>query len=134
MRPLVNVGDREDRTSNVCPVPVARTFAAEGAYGIVDFEWWGGSPHKLYVSAKAAGDEQLDVRGEGIEVYEDTAGSWLGRYSHVRRFSGNDFLEKPVPETFLLEIVAADGRLLETIQATYDTARCACAVPEAGRP
>lgn len=126
---LVHVGDADDRSSNVCPVPVARTFRAERSYGTVDFEWWG-SPHRLYMSAKAADGEPLNVRGAGIEIYEDTADSWLARYDRRRTFSGNNLLERPVPQPVSIEITTRDGRLLDTIQGTYDTEQCSCSVPE----
>jgi hypothetical protein len=133
LRTIINVGDGNDRSFNTCPVPVARIFEAEARDGTVKFEWWG-SPHKLYMSASLADGRPLDIRGVGIEVYEES-GSWLAEYSHRRTFSGNNLLDKPASEPISIALFGADGDLLDTIQATYDTVRCSCPVPEGmGRP
>lgn len=129
MRTLVKVGDPDDRSSNVCPVPVARTFRAERSYGAVNFEWWG-SPHRLYMSAKTSDGETLDIRGGGVEVYENTSGSWLAQYARRRTFPGNSLLARPAPQSVSLEILTRDGQLLDTIRGTYDTELCSCSVPE----
>lgn len=134
LRTLVDVGDRNDRSFNTCPVPVARIFEAERSNGTVKFEWWG-SPHKLYISARSTDGQPLDIRGAGVEVYRDTSGSWLAEYSHNRTFSGNNLLDKPASEPISIALFGADGNLVDTIQATYDTVRCSCPVPEGmGRP
>lgn len=128
MQTLVHVGDPDDQSSNVCPVPVARTLRVERAYGTVNFEWWG-SPHRLYMSAKTPDGETLDIRGGGVEVYQNTSGSWLAQYASRRTFPGNDLLDRPVPQPVSIEILTRDGRLLDTIQGTYDTEQCSCSVP-----
>jgi hypothetical protein len=127
-RTLVNVGDVEDRSSNRCPIPVARTFEADRVYGTINFEWWG-SPHKLYMSANGENGRKLGIRGDGIEVYEDPEGSWLSAYSHKKTFPGNDLLDRPVPEGFAFEILEADGRSLDSFRATYEVVLCSCSVP-----
>jgi hypothetical protein len=126
---LVHIGDPDDQGSDVCPVPVARTFRAERSYGTVNFEWWG-SPHRLYMSARTSGGEMLNIRGPGIAVYENTSGSWLAQYASRRTFPGHDLLERPAPQSVSIEILTRDGRLLDTIQGTYDTEQCSCSVPE----
>jgi hypothetical protein len=126
---LKNVGDAGDESSNMCPAPVARVFKVERAYGTVGFEWWG-SPHRLYMSAKDPRDEMLDIRGPLVEVYEDTASSWLAQYNSRITFQGNSLLERPAAQPVSIEILSRDGRLLDTIEGTYDTEQCTCFVPE----
>lgn len=129
-RIVVKVGDPEDRGSDTCPLPVARTFEAERSYGTVKFEWWG-SPHRLYISARSNDGAPLDVSGARVEPFVDVSGSWLKEYSHRIDFSGNDLLGKPAPQDIEIEILDRDGRSLDTISAVYDTVRCSCSVPEA---
>lgn len=129
VRTLVNVGDGQDRSSNSCPIPVPRVFEVERSYGDVKFEWWG-SPHKLYMSATAPDGQRLGIRGEKVEVYENTSGSWLASYSHRIVFSGSNLLDKPASRRLTIEIVGADGTTLDSIDATYDTVECTCPVPD----
>jgi hypothetical protein len=129
IRVLVNVGGRGDRSSDACPVPVARTFEIERPYGTISMEWWG-SPHRLYISTTADDGRALDTRGSGIEVYEDRAGSWLREYSHRITFAGEDLLERTAPEKITIEVLTADGGVVDTIHATYDTVQCSCSVPD----
>lgn len=131
IRTLVNIGAPEDRTSDRCPVPTARTFEARRPYGTIKFEWWG-SPHRLYIAAMADDRRALDIRGDDIEAYKNTTGSWLAQYSHVRTFPVENLIlsQRPPPEHFVIEIVGKNGQRVDTIQATYKTALCSCAVPE----
>ena len=137
IRTLVNVGDRADlRRWDICPAPTARTFEARRSYGTIKFEL-SGSPHRLFMVAKTDDGRTLDIRGEGIEINRNTSGSPLAEYSHRKTFSGNDLVlsQRPVPEVFAIEILGEDGQPRDTIQATYDTVLCSCAVPEGmGRP
>ncbi len=130
MRTLIRVGDREDRASDTCSAPTARAFEVQRDYGNVTFYWWG-SPHRLYLSGSTADGRPLEFRGDRVEVYEDTSGSFLAEYSHrITFFQGESLLDKPAPEHVVIEILGPDGRSLETIQAEYEPVLCSCSVPE----
>jgi len=130
MRTLIQVGDREDRISNTCSVPIARLFQAERQYGDLTFYWWG-SPHRLYLAGRTAAGQQLEFRGDRVESYDDSSGSFLAEYSHRITFhQGNDLLNKPTPEHVVIEVLGPDGRSLDTIQGTYEAVLCSCAVPD----
>lgn len=76
------------------------------------------------MSAKASAGEVLDIRGAGVEVFENTSGSWLAQHGHRMTF------ERPVPESVSFDILTRDGRYLDAIHGTYDTERCSCSVPD----
>lgn len=131
VRTVLNMGAEGDLSSDSCPVPAARKFEARRSYGTVQFGWWG-SPHKLYIAVSADDGRSIDVRGDGIEAFENPPGSWLSEFSYQKRFPVHNLVFSPEPETesFAIEILESDGSQLETIDATYDTMRCSCAVPE----
>lgn len=82
------------------------------------------------MSAKASAGEVLDIRGAGVEVFENTSGSWLAQHGHRMTFPGNSLLERPVPESVSFDILTRDGRYLDAIHGTYGTERCSCSVPD----
>ena len=131
IRTLINVGDPEDRTSDKCTVPTPRSFEATRSYGTIRFEWWG-SPHRLYIAASATEGRAMEIRGDGIEPYENTTGSWLAQYAYRKTFPVENLIlsRSPAPERFAIEIMGADGQPLDSIEATYQTVTCSCAVPE----
>jgi hypothetical protein len=135
VRTLLNMGDPEDMASDVCPVPTARKFEARRSYGTMMFGWW---DYRLYIAAAADDGRTLDIRGAGIEIYENDSGQpWFSEFSHRKRFAGDALIlsRKPAPERFTIEILGPDGRPLDTIEAIFDTTLCSCAVPEGmGRP
>lgn len=132
IRTLIKVGDTEDQRRDVCTVPIARKLQTTKSYGSIRFGWWG-SPHRLYVDAKTNDGRALDVRGDGIMDYDNASGSWFAEFSHRRSFPGRHSITaaRPPPERFAIQIFGPDGQPLDTIQATYDTVVCSCAVPEA---
>jgi hypothetical protein len=137
VRTLLNMGDPGDMASDVCPVPTARKFEAQRPYGTIRFGWWG-SPDRLYIGVAADDGRMVDIRGDGIELHDNESGQpWFSEFSHRKRFPGDALIlsRKPAPERFSIEIIGPDGQLLDTIEATYDTALCSCAVPDyLGRP
>jgi hypothetical protein len=124
LRVLRNVGDDEDQYKYVtCPVPLPTKFEADRPYGKLRFEWWGS---RLYMSAEQDDGQQLDIRGDGIE--HETFRAHLIGYSHRKRFPFEHFIEPAGPEIFTVQILGADGLLLDEIDFTAENnVVCRCA-------
>lgn len=122
---LMRVGDRGDRRSDSCPVPVPRVITTVRPYGSLRFELWGSS-HRLYMTGKATDGTALQFGGDGVDAYRRNTDSWLSQYSHYRRFAGSDFADAPETAAFDLSIQDANGVELEQLSLTYRTQRCRC--------
>ncbi len=90
---------------------------------------WHGSPHRLYMIARSAEGLELEIAGDGVETFE--ADFLSERYTSVKTLPGQNFLEAPAHVEFTLSIADFDGTVFESIEFTYSTIECTCAVYDA---
>lgn len=124
-RVLVHVGDRADRASDSCPVPVARLIQVQRPYGELEFELWG-SPHRLYMVGRLEDGSALRINGDQVEPYRPKSPSWLDKYSHRRTFLGDNFGAQPESVAFSVAVLDSRGETLDELRLVYRPEFCTC--------
>jgi len=75
--------------------------------------------------AVSTAGRHFEISGDGVT---NTDTSFLGdRYTAVKRFDGQTYIDANVSTSFVLEIRTDDGTLAERIELDYDTLKCVCA-------
>lgn len=120
--PLVEVGT-SSFFSDSCPVPIDKKFKLRRDWGVVLFEW---HTSNLWMKATTSGGPNFLLTGDGVRPNN---GTFLGeRYTEMKSFGGRQFLDANVISDFVLEVRGSNGELVDSLNMTYDTAECTCAV------
>jgi hypothetical protein len=109
-----------------CATSVAAEQEFPRAYGTIRARWWG-SPHRLYVVARAHDGTPLTIRGPRVEDYSaNRARSPVAQFDHRITFQVNDFDVNPSSETFAFEVFGDANEPIERLEMTYIPQRCTC--------
>ncbi len=109
--------------SDECPIPIDKKFRLQRDWGMVQFEW---HTSNLWMKATTAAGSDLLLTGEGIR--QDN-GAFLGEaYTATKHFDGQRFVDANVKSDFVVKISGSNGDLKDTLNLTYDTIKCTCAV------
>ena len=110
-----------------CATTVAAEQEFPRAYGTVRVMWWG-SPHRLYIVARAHDGTPLTIRGLRVEGYStDRPRSFLAQFDHRITFEGNDFDINPSSQAFAFEVLGEALEPIDRLEMTYIPKRCTCA-------
>jgi hypothetical protein len=112
--------------SDYCSESLARAIEFRKPYGVIKMEWWG-SPHRLYMSARALDDHPLQISGAGVDLFQATPDSdFMDQYQYVVTFAGQSFLAPPPDQSINLEILESRGEVVGDLELVYSTKRCTC--------
>jgi hypothetical protein len=108
-----------------CPMPIPQEARFEREYGFIQVFWWG-SPHRLYMAAKAADGRPLVIDGSRVERFEARGSDdLLSGYTNRVTFVESSIADSAAAETFTIEV--RDGsQLREEIELRYVPRQCTC--------
>ena len=105
------------------PIPQEARFERE--YGFIQVFWWG-SPHRLYMVAKAADGRPLIIAGSRVERFEAReSDDLLSGYTNRVTFAESSVADSSVAESFGIE-VRDGGELKEELKLRYVPKQCTC--------
>lgn len=110
--------------SDECPIAISKKSQLQRDWGVLRLQWHG-SPHRLWMHAETNSGADLYISGNGVK---STESSFLGdRYTAVKRFDGQSYIDADVATDFELVIRADNENAADRLELTYDTLKCVCA-------